>query len=121
MTGFGVLCHELRSIPYMVWECLSAELPSFTVQYTYHLQVMNDINVFDEAYYIEDQGGTNRNNHSKSQRFWIGYPAINQISFEKKKRKNSPGGVFGKKNWEMSRHRMQRVMSLNQYFFWYFQ
>ena len=48
---------------------------------------MNDINVFGEAYYIEDQGGANRNNHSKSQRFWIGYPAINQISFEKKKKK----------------------------------
>ena len=45
---------------------------------------MNDINVFGEAYYIEDQGSANRNNHSKSQRFWIGYPAINQISFEKK-------------------------------------
>ena len=60
---------------------------------------MNDINVFGEAYYIEDQGGANRNNHSKSQRFWIGYPAINQISFEKKKskRKFSPGAVFGKK------------------------
>ena len=83
---------------------------------------MNDINVFGEAYYIENQGGANRNNHSKSQRFWIGYPAINQISFEKKiKEKIKYWRGLWKKNWEMSRHRMQRVMSLNQYFFWYFQ
>ena len=50
---------------------------------------MNDINVFGEAYYIEDQGGANRNNHSKSQRFWIGYPAINQISFKKKNQREN--------------------------------
>ena len=50
---------------------------------------MNDINVFGEAYYIENQGGANRNNHSRSQRFWIGYPAINQISFEKKNQREN--------------------------------